>query len=351
MDKLFNKINEANIDAFFVSKIQNVRYITNFTGEEGFAIVLPNAIYLIVDPRFTEQAKGEVRSGVEVVEYRRDLQNVIKNLLLKHKVHFLGIEENSINFRMYKLLKEIGFLILVETKDFIEEIRMIKDEVELEKIRKACNISTMAFLETLKLLKEGVREIEIASELEYRFKKYGGEKPSFDTIIASSLRGALPHGVASNKIIKAHEPIVFDFGVFFEGYASDTTRVVSIGEVNDEVKQAYVVIKEAQELGRNTAKEGIEASYLDKVVRDFIKDRGLGEYFTHGLGHGVGLEIHELPYVNGNSTYVLKKNMVITIEPGVYFANKFGLRLEDTVIVKEDGIENLIDLPHDIIVV
>lgn len=349
MHGLFEKISRANVDGFFVSKIQNVRYITQFTGEEGLAIVVPPKIYLLVDSRFTEQAKKEASQDVEVIEWS-NLQDSISSVLTKERVHFLGFEE-KIPFYLYKMLMNFGFLVLVPTTDFIEEIRMVKSEQELEKIRTACDISTKAFLETIKLLKEGVSELDIATELEYRFKKYGGDNPSFGTIVASGARGSLPHGVASKKIIKTHEPIVFDFGVFFEGYASDTTRVVSIGEVEDEVKKVYEVLKESQELGRARAREGISASDLDKTVRDYLNDRGYGLYFRHGLGHGVGLEIHELPYVNARSKYTLEKNMVITIEPGVYFEGEFGLRVEDTVIVKEDSVENLINLPHEIIVI
>jgi len=348
VEKLFEKITHANVDGIFVSKIQNVRYITHFTGEEGFAVAVPPKIYLLVDSRFTEQAQKEVTENVEVIEWS-NLQDALSSVLVKEKVHFLAIEE-KIPFNLYRMLMGLGFLVVVATTDFIEEIRMSKEDWELERIRTACDISTKAFLETLKLLKEGISELDIAAELEYRFKKFGGEKPSFDTIVASGERGSLPHGVASKKLIKAHEPIVFDFGVFFEGFASDTTRVVSIGEVLDEVKKVYTVLKEAQELGRSYAKEGVRASDVDKTVRDFLGSRGYGSYFTHGLGHGVGLEIHELPYVNAKSKYTLSKNMVITIEPGVYFAGKFGLRVEDTVIVKEDSVENLINLPHEIIV-
>ncbi|MGB9793716.1 M24 family metallopeptidase [Caldisericum exile] len=350
MHKLFEKIENANVDALFVSKIQNVRYITHFTGEEGFAIVIPPKIYLLVDSRFTEQAHIEAKEDVEVIEWS-DLKEAISSILAKNKVHFLAIEEGSLKFSTYKLLSQLGFLVLVGTYDFVEEIRMVKENWELEKIRTACDISSKSFLETLKFIKEGISELDIAAELEYRFKKFGGEKPSFDTIIASGERGALPHGVASKKIIKAHEPIVFDFGVFFEGFASDTTRVVSVGEVSKEVKDVYTVLMESQELGKNTAREGVLASNVDKTVRDYLSNKGLGSYFTHGLGHGVGLEIHELPYVNARSKYTLSKNMVITIEPGLYFTNKFGLRLEDTVIVKEDSTENLINLPHEIIIV
>jgi len=249
---------------------------------------------------------------------------------------------------MFQALSNIPSINIVPLSEFIEDFRMLKDDSELTLIRNACNISTKSFKEILPLIKEGITEKEIACELEFRFRKNGGDKPSFDTIVASGERGALPHGVASDKKIKAHEPIVFDFGVFYDGYASDTTRTVCIGEPSDEFKNYYKAVFESQEIGREFAKKGIKASDLDKKVRDYLKGKELT--FGHGLGHGVGLEIHELPYVNASSAFTLEENMVITIEPGLYFANKFGMRLEDTVIVKNEGIEQLIDLTHDIII-
>jgi Xaa-Pro aminopeptidase len=348
LEKILKKISASNVDSFYSAAEPNIRYITNFSGEEGSILATSDEIILIVDSRFTEQAKEEVFKGVKVLEYSGKLAEFIQNLVNERKIHWLGVEQERISYNRFQSLENMASVNLVPLSNFIEEFRMLKDSLELDLIRKACEISSKSFNETLPLIKEGITEREIASELEYRFRKNGGEKPSFDSIVASGERGALPHGVASDKKINAHEPIVFDFGVFYKGYASDTTRVVCIGEPSSEFKTYYDSVQESQKIGREFAKQGVKASDLDKNVRDYLKEKNLS--FGHGLGHGVGLEIHELPFVNSSSPFTLEEGMVITIEPGVYFPNKFGMRLEDTVIVKKDGIEQLIDLPHDIIV-
>ena len=352
MDKIkrfFEKIELNNIDAFFINTVPNIRYLTNFTGEDAFLIAANEKLLLIVDSRFTTQAKGEVYEGVEVLEYSGNVVEFIKSILLKYRVHWLGIEKNRLNVDLYLSLKEIPFINLVPLTNVIELLRIIKDEREAEIIKKACAISSKSFLETLPFIQEGVTEKDIAAELEYRFKKNGADKLSFDTIIAAGERGALPHGTPSNRKIKAHELIVMDFGVFYNGYASDTTRTICIGSPDEESLKVYNIVEEAQRLGRKTVKDGVYCKELDTKVRNFIKEKGYGEYFIHGLGHGVGLEIHELPFVNGGSPFELKENMVITVEPGIYIPNKFGVRIEDTILVKKNKGEVLTDLPHDLI--
>lgn len=350
-EMFLSKLSENNVDAFFLTGQQNIRYLTNFSGEDAFLLAFPEEISIIVDSRFTLQAQEECFRGVKVLEYKGKISSFVKDLLLKKKAHWLGLESNRISFSLFKEVYEIPFVRTVPLSGVVETIRMKKDRGETEKIAKACDIASKAFEDTLKLIKEGVTERDIASELEYRFKKYGGDKPSFDTIVASGKRGALPHGVASNAKIKAHEPIVFDFGTFFEGYASDCTRVVCLGKPSKEVSQKYNILQESQKLGLEKARAGIKCSELDGAVRDYLKKKGLSEKFTHGLGHGVGLEIHELPHVNSNSDTVLEEGMVVTIEPGLYFNNKFGLRLEDTVVIEKEGIRNLTKLPHEIIAI
>lgn len=348
---LVKELEKSNVDAIFITGIPNIRYISNFSGEEGFLLITKKESYLLVDSRFTIQAESEVFKGINVYEYKGLVSKTLENLLYEKKIHWLAIEKERISYNLYKQLEEIYSVKIVPTSLLIDKLRMIKDKDEIEIIKKAFEISTKAFNETLNIIKEGLTEKEIASELEYRFKKNGGDKTSFDTIIASGERGALPHGVASDKKIKSHEPIVFDFGTYFRGYASDTTRVVSIGKPKPEVKNVYKILKDAQNIGVENAKKGVKAKDLDTSVRDYLNKNNLNNCFSHGLGHGVGIEIHELPIVNGNSEIVLEKNMVITIEPGAYFKDKFGLRIEDTIIIGEEKPLNLVELPHDIIII
>ncbi len=347
-EKFFEKISKNNIDGLFVSCISNIRYLTNFSGEEGYLLSTQNELLLIVDSRFIEQAKKETFTGVDVLEYSGKINDFIENLIKERHIHWLGIEKERISFNIYSNIENFGSIKLVPLSDFVETIRMVKDYDEIKNISSACKISSKSFNEALQFIKEGVTERDVVAELEYRFKKNGGEKPSFDTIVASGERGAFPHGVASDKKIEAHEPIVIDFGVFYMGYASDTTRTVCIGEPPEEFKNYYRAVQEAQNIGQYFAKAGLKASELDKKVREYLKEKGLS--FGHGLGHGVGLEIHEPPYINANSTYTLEENMAITIEPGLYFPDRFGMRLEDTLIVKNDGTDQLIDLTHELII-
>jgi len=347
--KFFEQVELNNIEAFLVTAVPNIRYLTNFTGEDAFLIAVKGKLFLIVDSRFTTQAQSEAYENVEVLEYSGSIVEFIKNILLRYRVHWLGVEKNRITLDLYLSLRELSFINLVPLTNVIELLRMVKDDEEAEIIKKACEISSKSFLETLPFIKEGITEKDIAAELEYRFKKNGADKLSFDTIVAAGERGALPHGIPSDRKIRAHELIVMDFGVFYNGYASDTTRTVCIGEPDEESLKVYNIVEEAQKLGRETVKEGIYCKDLDVKVRNFIKEKGYGKYFIHGLGHGVGLEIHELPFVNGRSPFELKENMVITVEPGIYLPNKFGIRIEDTILVKKDKGEVLTNLPHDLI--
>ncbi len=344
---LIREMIDNNADAFLVTAVPNIRYITNFTGEDAYLLVTNKQFYLIVDSRFTFQAEKEVFDDVKVVEYKPPLTDFLRELLLKHKIHWLGVEKNRIFASLYIALSQIGFLHIVPIVGLIEKMRMIKSSDEIEAVKKACEISSKSFKEVLQFIKEGVTEKDIAAELEYRFKKNGADKISFDTIVAAGERGALPHGMPSSRKIKAHELIVIDFGVFYDGYASDTTRTVSVGEPDEESMKAYSIVKEAQKLGRSLVKEGITAKELDGKVRKYIEDKGYGEYFIHSLGHGVGLEIHELPSVNSRSDVALKEGMIITVEPGIYLPGKFGVRIEDTVLVKKDKGEVLTKLARE----
>jgi Xaa-Pro aminopeptidase len=349
LEKVFERFDELNVDAFFITATPNIRYITGFTGEDAFLLLMKDLSYLIVDSRFTTQANEEVFDGVKVLEYSHSIVEFIENLLLKNKAHWLGVEKNRISAELYLALQGISFIKVVPLDRIVETLRMVKDDAELDTIRKACAISSKSFNETLPFIKEGITEKDIAAELEYRFRKNGAEKTSFDTIVAAGEHGALPHGLASNRKVKAHELIVMDFGVFYNGYASDTTRTVCIGDPEEESAKVYEIVRRAQELGRNVVKEGVYCNNLDVEVRKFISENGFGKHFIHGLGHGVGLEIHELPFVNSRSNVELKEGMIITVEPGIYLKDKFGVRIEDTILVHKDSGEVLTKLPHDLI--
>ncbi|MDI6860967.1 MAG: aminopeptidase P family protein [Caldisericia bacterium] len=327
---------------FLVTKIENIRYLTNFSGEEGFLLIDSNSSNLIVDSRFTIQANEEVYKNVKVIEYKPPIEEFLAN---EFKIEKIGLEDKVI-YSFYELIsKKFGKENVFVFKDIIENLRIVKREDEIEKIKKAEEIAEKAFLKTLELVKEGVSERDLQIELDYQMKIFGGEKNGFDTIILFGERGALPHGKPSNRKLKNGEAIIFDFGTIFEGYHSDCTRTVFFGKQSDEFMRAFQVVYDAQRLGIENAKSEMKSKDVDKISRDYIKNMGFGEYFGHGLGHGVGLEIHEKPALNPRDETILKENMVVTIEPGIYIENKFGIRIEDIIVIKEKELINLTNLP------
>ena len=232
----------------------------------------------------------------------------------------------------------------------LDSLRIIKTQNEINKIKKAEQIGVNAFNHILDYIKTGVTEKDIASEIEYFMKKSGAEKTSFDTIVLSGKRTALPHGMPSGKKIKNGEFVLMDFGCVYDGYCSDMTRTVCLGKPDSDSKKIYNIVKEAQNNALQNIKEGVLASDADTFARDVIKSYGYSDYFGNSLGHGVGLKIHEKPSVSPSSETVLKENMVISCEPGIYIYDKVGVRIEDLIVVKQNGIENLTNITNELII-
>jgi Xaa-Pro aminopeptidase len=248
-----------------------------------------------------------------------------------------GFEARNITYsRYWKLREKLNWLKFKSFDSFVEDLRITKDKEEIDKIRKACSILDKAFEATITYIKEGVTEQEIATELEYRTRKYGGEKPAFETIVASGKRSSIPHGVATNKKIKKGEFITIDFGTKYQGYSSDITRTVFLGTPTKRDIEIYETVYSAQNLVLQSIKENIKTKELDKIARDFISKNGFGEYFSHSLGHGVGLNVHEMPGISKKDNHYLKKGMVFTIEPGVYIPDYQGVRIEDIIALENN---------------
>lgn len=323
------------ISHFLITKIENIRYLTNFSGEEGFLIYDGDEFTLLVDGRFKVQAEGEVYKGINVMEYKPPIVDFIFN---NYRIEKLGFED-TISFSLYRKFSEK--LKMVPLSDVVEKMRIVKREDEIHCIEKAERIAENAFLETIKFIKEGITEIDISAELEYQMRKRGGEKNAFDFIVLFGERGALPHGKPSERELKNGDIIIFDFGTVFKGYHSDCTRIVTFGKISDEAEKVIDVVAEAQRIGIEGIKEGISVVEVDKKVRDYIKVKGYGDFFNHGLGHGVGLEIHEKPFLSPRGEGELKSGMVVTVEPGIYIPGKFGVRIEDLLVVEENGSKDL----------
>jgi len=323
------------ISHFLITKIENIRYLTNFSGEEGFLIYDKQKFILLVDGRFTTQAKEEVYKDIEVVEYKPPFVDFIFE---NYSIEKLGFED-TILFSLYNKLREK--FELIPLSEVVEKERIVKRENEIKHINEAQKIAEISFLETLKSIKENVTEIELNAELEYQMRKRGGEKNAFDFIILFGERGALPHGKPSNRKLKNGDIIIFDFGTVVDGYHSDCTRMVTFGKITEEAEKVIKIVEEAQKIGIDGIREGVGVVDLDKKVRDYIKEKGYGEFFNHSLGHGVGLEIHEKPYLSPRGEGKLKAGMVITVEPGIYLPGKFGVRIEDLLVVERDGARDL----------
>ena len=353
IEKIQEKLIKENIDAIWISNIVNIRYITGFTGSTADLLVLKEGGYILVDSRYWEQVNQEVTEVKPIlVDGDNNLFTFLKELESKNSLKRLGFEASNVVYNTWAKLRELFQNVeLVPLNNWVEELRMVKTEDEIEKIKKALMIAEQAFENILPLIKVGVSEKDIAIELEYQMAKLGSERPAFDTIVASGERGALPHGKASNKKLIGNEFIVFDFGAVYNGYHSDITRTVYFGNPSEEEILVYNIVLEAQKKAEEIIEEGLQCNFVDKVARDIIQENGFGNYFGHGLGHGVGLEIHELPRLSPKSDMVLKKGMVVTIEPGIYIPGKFGVRIEDMVVVDKSGSKILNKLTNDLIII
>ena len=352
-EKLLKLLNELNVDGIFLTDLYNLRYFAGFTGTTGVAVATKKGNLFYSDFRYRSQAEAQVsKTGFEFKEVSRGSLKYVGEHAEELGLKKIGFEDNNVTFATYQKLKEIFKAELVPVGEKIMYERMVKSDEEILMIKKAIEISDIAFSEALKVIKEGVSERELSAYMEYVQKKNGAEDKSFNTILASGVRSAMPHGVASDKKIQKEEFITMDFGAYYNGYVSDMTRTVYYGNnITERHKEIYNLVLEAQILGINTIKEGIMSDDVDKVVRNFLTEKGYGEYFGHGLGHGIGVEIHELPYLSSVSHIELKENMVVTSEPGLYFDGWGGVRIEDDVVVKKDGREVLNKSNKELIII
>lgn len=350
INKVTELIKKRNADGLLIFNQANYRYLTNFTGEEAQLILTSKGDRILLsDSRFDDQIKAEAPGEIKVVMKKEgqdlEISKQLKEANLK-KVLIEGEFVSAVEFaNLRRLNPGIDFEICEE---LVEQVRNVKDALELETLRKAINISMDSFNEILPLIKPGAVERKIGAKLDYYFKINGGDGPSFDTIIASGVRSAWAHGVASDKMIEDGDMVVIDFGAFYHGYAADITRTVAVGKVDQEMHKIYEIVHEAQRRGIEAAIAGNHGSDVDRAARSYITEQGYGQYFGHGIGHGIGLEIHELcqpalPF----GKQELVNDMVHTVEPGIYLPNKGGVRIEDDILIHNQTPETLSTLPKD----
>lgn len=332
IDKVKKLLNEQDIDSIVVSNIKNVRYISGFTGDEGMAVITDKSAYLIVDGRFTEQAKDE--SKIKVVDYAGNFVKTIGEILKNDSAKKCAFEGNTITYSEAEHMKDtIKFVEWFALKDVFEKVRMVKDIEEIKTIQKSLKIALDTFEYVKPQIVPGVTEIDIANEIEYRMKKMGASGPSFGTIVASGKRSSLPHGLASNKVIENGDAVVIDMGAVYDGYCSDITRTVFVGGMSKEQERVYDLVKKAQKFAIDAIEAGVSCKDVNEVAVNEFRKNAMDKYFVHSLGHGVGLDVHERPFVAGRSSDVFKPGMVVTVEPGLYLPNQFGVRIEDMVMV------------------
>ncbi|HCM89323.1 MULTISPECIES: Xaa-Pro peptidase family protein [Vagococcus] len=349
VDNLRKEMIKEDIGSFLITSSYNLRYLTGFTGTTGIALITLEEAFFITDFRYTEQATTQCK-GYKVVQNFGPIFDVVADLVEEKKLETLAFEEALVSFKEYVQLEMIMEADLIPVSGMIEELREIKDESEVKIIEKACEIADKAFSHILTYIKPGMTEIQVANELDFYMRNLGASGVSFETIVASGLRSAMPHGVASEKVIEQGDFITIDFGCYYQGYVSDMTRTISLGEPNQKLKEIYQIVKEAQQKVLDVAKPGMTGAELDAVARDYIESKGYGEAFGHSTGHGIGLEIHEGPNVSKMAEKAFVSGNVITNEPGIYLPGIGGVRIEDDMLVTDNGIKRLTHSEKELII-
>ena len=340
------------IDAALVSSEAARRYFTAFPASDGYLVVMRDRAVFFTDSRYTEAAEKVIRDIPVVLQ--KDFPKQLKALLNENNARNIGVENATMTLRESQKLAEAMPEIELVTdgilSDAISSLRMVKSREEIECIKTAQAIAEDAFEYILGKIEYGKTEKQLALELDFYMLSHGAEAVSFETIAVSGENSSLPHGVPGNRKIQKGDFITFDFGAVYNGYHSDMTRTIAVGQASDEMRTVYNVVLEAQRRALDSLCEGISGIDADKAARDVIDKAGYGDYFGHGTGHGVGIEIHEGPNLSPKSKNILKSGNVITVEPGIYLPGKFGVRIEDMAVITKNGCENLTNCPKELII-
>lgn len=350
VDNLRLKLREKEIDAALIAKGENYFYLSGFTGSFAYLVITQKDAVLITDFRYKEQARKQA-PFFEIMEYSDSVNSLLDEIIKSKGIVTLGFEEDYLTYKRFKELeKKLSVKELKPLEGVVEVLRMKKDPTELDIIKRAVKIADDAFEHVLGYIKPGVKEIEIAAELEYFMKKAGAKGTSFDTIVASGKRSALPHGVATEKVIELGDAVTMDFGAVFEGYCSDMTRTVFVGKPTEELSKIYNTVLSAQKSALEGAAKGLEGKKIDSIAREIISKNGFGYNFGHGLGHGVGIEIHEEPRLSPFGSMIMDDGMVVTVEPGIYISSLGGVRIEDMIVINGNNPDVLTASKKEMIV-
>ena len=345
--ELQSKLDALNVDAVYLASAVSHRYFTTFDNPDAHLLITKERAYAFEDFRYTEVANNTLAGIYTVLSPRRDFTAQLNEIFAENGIKRLGYENLVMCVERYDYYKSSLNVELVKINDVINKMREIKSNEEIEKIREAQRVTDLAFEHMLKMLTPNMTENDVAAELEYVMRKNGAEDKSFETIAVSGRKSSMPHGVPSSVKL-SHGFLTMDFGALYEGYHSDMTRTVSIGKADEEMKKLYNTVLKAQTSALEMLKAGVTGAEADKVARDIIYVDYEG-YFGHSLGHGVGLEIHERPNLSYINDKPLVPGNIVTVEPGIYIPNKYGCRIEDMVLITENGIMNFTKSPKEII--
>jgi Xaa-Pro aminopeptidase len=351
--RLQARLADASMDALVVSKLANVRYLTGFTGSAGVLLVTRDGARFVTDGRYMQRAHEELDAAGARAEIEIGLTGAAQRELLVRAVApgaRLGLEEHTVTWaQQIEYVEAFVGAEVVPAGDLVESLRRVKDAGEIDRIRRACAIADDAFQALLPMLSERPTERDFAVALEFAMRERGASGNSFDPIVASGPNGSKPHHVPSDRVIERNELVVCDFGCIVEGYCSDMTRTVSIGDPGPDARHLYEVVMQSQKAGRAAVAADVACAAVDRASRDVIADAGWADAFSHSTGHGVGLEIHEAPRVASTAGDTLLLNDVVTVEPGVYLPGIGGVRIEDTLVVGATGAESLTLTPKDLV--
>ncbi|MBI3679025.1 MAG: aminopeptidase P family protein [Acidobacteria bacterium] len=342
---------DHKLDALLVTNLVNVRYLTGFTGSNALLVLSGSGSVLFTDPRYTIQAAEQTDCDVRTV--RSELLPVISAFLARKRFRSIGFEHKDISFHAYDFLKQklrLG-VDLKPTEDLVKAHRMVKSQAEIDLIRRSVQTSSRAFSLALRRLRPGMLESEFAAEIDYQMRRLGAEKTAFETIVASGPRSALPHARPTSTPIPPDQLLLIDMGATQDGYTSDMTRTVFLGNPSARWKTAYEAVLEAQLAAIGVIRDGVRSTLPDREARKVLQHYNLDKTFTHSTGHGLGLEVHEAPRLGRRDKSVLKAGMVVTVEPGIYLHGKGGIRIEDTVLVTAGGCEILTQTSKDLTVI
>ena len=341
IEALRARMEERKLEALLIAEPSNRRYISGFTGTSGYVLITMDRAVLFTDFRYMTQAAAQC-PDLEVIRHKADYLASIKPELEKSGIKRLGFEQNHTAYGDYrKYAAELNPIELVPVENLTEELRMKKDESELAIIRQAARLADQAFEHILAYIRPGLRERDVDLELEIFMRRNGASGSSFATIVASGERSALPHGVSSDRVIQPGDFVTLDFGAYYQGYCSDITRTIAVGKPSDKHREIYEIVLEAQMNCLERIRPGMTGREADALTRDIIKRYGYNDYFGHGTGHGIGLEIHEAPRLSPTSEQVLEPGMTVTVEPGIYLPGFGGVRIEDDIVITDTGMERL----------